>query len=294
MYLNVPDLSVFFEIVQRSVLTGTAGDFIEAFSYLNVRKGLNLITNFLTSGHIHADRAIQTYMTDARYIFPFHEVFKGAIYGQWKYFKEVRAECFNLFDSKHNSKNLRLLRFCLLSHLYTNAKASEKTAEVSVQECIEIFSKIGANSGQIITTLTDMVKYDLIKSTESKEIEQDSKVFITKTGGYYYAILSNSMPYIEACMYDTTIDDLGVWHELSALTNQIETENSISVRMKIRKTRCQLFLNYLKSIEVENLSLLTPYKHPEHVSRILMSAEKEFDLAIIRSTGIEKRLSGQR
>jgi GTPase SAR1 family protein len=54
MAIDVPDLSVFFDIVQRSILQGPAGDFIDYLSDLNIRRGLKLVTNFLTSGHIQA------------------------------------------------------------------------------------------------------------------------------------------------------------------------------------------------------------------------------------------------
>lgn len=43
MHLNVPDLSVFFDIVQRSILQSDAGDYVEAVADLNIRRGLQLV-----------------------------------------------------------------------------------------------------------------------------------------------------------------------------------------------------------------------------------------------------------
>jgi hypothetical protein len=93
MHLAVPDLSLFFDIVQPSLLGGVAGDYVEALADLDIRRGLNLVTSFLNSGHIQADRLLRPYMEESRRPqFPFHEVFKGTFLGQWKVFKEKRSD----------------------------------------------------------------------------------------------------------------------------------------------------------------------------------------------------------
>ena len=277
--LKVPDLSVLFEVAQKSLLSGRAANFIESFAGLNIRKGLSLVINFLNSGHVHADRALQTYLSGEDYTFPFQEVFKGAILGQWKYFKELRCDCINLFDSKLHSKKLRLLRLCLLAHLYANAKA-EETAQVEVLKCVSIFSKLGANSDQITQVLTDLLKYGLIKQTDAAELTKDSVVFITKTGGYYFLELSCRMVYVETCMYDTVIDDIKIWHELSALTQLIESEGDIEKRMGLRRKRSDTFIKHISEIEKDNMLALGSDSHQPHVDRVAMAVGEEFDIAL--------------
>src|SRR4029450_3358516 len=80
MTLQVDDLSNFFDIVQSSILKAEAGDLIEKIADSNIRKGLKLVNNFLTSGHVQADRALTSFLKGERkYRFPFHEIFKGAV-----------------------------------------------------------------------------------------------------------------------------------------------------------------------------------------------------------------------
>ena len=281
MVLTVPDLSKFFEIVQTSLLSGAAADFIESFGGQNIRRGLGIVINFLNSGHIQADRALNAYLTsDTNYTFPFHEVFKGSILGQWKYYKESRSpECINIFDSRLNSKRLRLLRLYILGYLYTNAQ-SEETTVVAAAKCIEIFSKIGASTRQTLFVLKDLIKYQLIKETNSAEVNKDSHIFITKSGAYYFISLGTRLSYVEACLHDTTLDDLDVWHELSAITQSIEGEQDIAKKMNLRKERVKLFSNYLKLIEDEGSNLLGPDHHQPFIGRMSVCLDREFNSAL--------------
>ena len=252
MQLSIPDLSVFFDIVQRSVLHGQAGDYIENMSDLNVRRGLNLITNFLTSGHIQADRAIKSYIEgQTTYFFPFHEVFKGTALGQWKYYKENRAECVNLFDSRCGPKRIRLLRIALLHHLTESAR-KENTTQVSVNKCIDICTELGADETDVTSTLEFLRQNGLIRSTTAEPIVAESTVHITLCGAYYFKRLCRAFTYAEQCMLDTAIEDSGIWEELNSITSQIETQHvDIPERMRLRRKRMSTFMGYL--IELEKL-----------------------------------------
>lgn len=254
-HIIVPDLSVFFEIVQRSVLTSEAGDFIDAISDVNIRKGLTLVTNFLTSGHIQADRAIKSYLSGQHdYQFPFHEIFKGTMLGQWKHYKEDRAECINLFDSRLGAKSLRLLRLYLLKYLRINAQDQNKI-EVPAIKCVELFSKSGASEVQILTTLNLLYRFGYIRNISAEDISIDSTIAITRSGSYISKYLNKKLSYVEACMHDTAIEDSNVWNDLIDITEQIEFEHDIPTRVQMREERVEIFTNYLLSLESKFLEL---------------------------------------
>ena len=252
--LRVPSIADFFEIVQRSVLSGRAGEFIESMADTNVRRGLSMITHFLTSGHIEADRAIRKYVDGARsYTFPFHEVFKGSMLGQWKHLREGRSELVNLFDAKHGSRKLRLLRLLLLDFLAKRAQI-ESTVEVPVADCIELCSHYAAAPHHVIDTLNFLYDSSLIRNVHLDHIGSESTVVITKSGGYYIKFLSATFPYVEVCMFDTAIDtqtDESLWDELISLTSTIDHTFRLPVRMQYRKERISLFLGYLQDLENE-------------------------------------------
>jgi len=259
VHIKVPDLSVFFDIVQTSVLSGEAGDFIDAISDTNIRKGLTLFTNFLTSGHIEADRAISSYLGGLiHYRFPFHEVFKGTMLGQWKYYKEDRASCLNLFDSKLGAKATRLLRLHLLKFLRINAQ-DQNHIEVPVSKCVEIFSRGGASQGNIIDCLNLLQKFGYVRTISGEAIDDESVVAITRSGAYISKFLNRKLVYVEACLFDTAIEDSEAWSDLTAMTGTIETEHDVPTRLQLREERVDYFLQYLSTIESRFLANLRDY-----------------------------------
>lgn len=283
MKLNVPDLSVFFDIVQKSILSGSAGDFIDSLADNNIRRGLTLVTNFLTSGHIQADRAIKNYIEgDQGFTFPFHEIFKGSVLGQWKYYREGRAECINVFDSGLGVKSSRLLRLYLLKHLWYAAR-SDSSKEVPTVECINIFSKLGISENQIIGCINNLDEFGLLRNISTESITTDSQVVITRRGGFYIKYLSHKMPYVESCIYDTAIDDDDVWEVLSNITTQIENEPYIPKRMEMRRDRILYFLDYMSEIEKQNLKQMGDYDYLQCFDQIKKDLTAEVDLAIIKS-----------
>ncbi len=250
-YLHVPDLGVFFDIVQQSILRGHAGDFIEAMADLDIRRGLSLVQNFLTSGHIEANRALTHYLTgDTQYYFPFHETFKGAMLGKWRYFQEQRSDCINVFDSRLGSRRLRLMRFHILQFLLQRAK-SESSLEVPVKEICDFICPIGATPQQVLNVLAFLYSNKLLRTTTSGMLEVDSSVVATRSGGYYAKLLSKTFVYCEECMYDTAIDSHDSWERMRDLTNDILKSTNKYQRMHTRFVRMDYFFKNLSELEQE-------------------------------------------
>lgn len=281
--LKVPDLSIFFDIVQKSVLTGESGTFIDASADENVRKGLTLVTNLLTSGHIQADKAVGNYLKgDYGYQFPFHEVFKGTMLGQWKYFKEERAECINLFDSRLGSKTLRLLRLFILRFLMLNAY-DENEAEVPATECINLFSKAGASEVQTLECLDYLDKNGLIRNIAAEAVQRNSSVAITRRGAYLSKVVTKRFVYVEECMYDTAIEDGEVWQKLQNLTVEIERQRAVPAQLVSRKRRIEDFLGYLETLEGKFLKLLGNYDDLASIGMIRKSVIREAGIAVSKA-----------
>ncbi|MBS1686866.1 MAG: hypothetical protein JSS76_19165 [Bacteroidetes bacterium] len=273
---TVQDLSVFFDIVQTSLLNETSGKFIESLSDGNIRRGINLVGNFLTSGHIRADIAIKTYLTDGQYFtFPYHEVFKGSVLGQWKYYKEERAELINLFDSKLNSERLVLVRLYILKYLLLRAKDAN-TIETPIKIIVSTFTKIGMSESQILKLLYIFQRNNLIRTTTAEIVHNNSIVLITSSGGYYASILFKRFEYIENIMYDTAIFNDNAWEDLSALSNLIETEHRVYDRVKLRSERMKRFIQYLEILESATFENMESIKY----LRLVPSISKAVNLQL--------------
>jgi hypothetical protein len=256
MTLRVPDLSIFFEIVQQSVLRGEAGDYVDAVADFNIRRGLDLVTNFLTSGHIQADRAVKTYIDgDRSYRFPFHEIFKGTMLGQWRHFREDRSELVNLFDARMTHRSLRLLRLHILRFLFVQAQHKD-TLEVPFGDLHTVLSGAGASEGDVLGCLRFLRGHGLVRTLDAMEVTGDSTIVISRSGGYYLEELSQRMPYVEECLFDTAIEDTNSWMRLSELSAEIEAESSVAQRMVMRRKRLDEFLNYMGALEEDIVAFL--------------------------------------
>jgi len=65
MQLTIENLGVFFDIAHSTLLKETSARLIECLADGNIRKGVSLVSNFLTSAHIQADRALYNYLNKA-------------------------------------------------------------------------------------------------------------------------------------------------------------------------------------------------------------------------------------
>ncbi len=250
--LYIPDLSVFFEIAHTSLLSQSSGHLIENLCNGDIRHGITLVTTFLTSGHIQADRAIKNYLDGNLRPLPPHEIFKGSILGQWKYYREDRADAVNLFNSKLGPIKLQLLRIFIINFLIVRAK-NKDSVETPFSEILQLFSKLGASTKQLLEVLNFLYKNKLVRSTDVQDINESSSVFVTQSGGYYSKILCKRMDYVELVMLDTPILTNHYWEQLSPLTDEIDHEHSIVDRMSLRKERLEIFLKYLGYLESTTL-----------------------------------------
>lgn len=276
--LNVSDLGLFFKIVQKSVLNEANSKLLEYLSDRNTRKGITLIQNFLTSGHIQADKAIRDYVDgESQFAFPFHEVFKGSVLGPWKYYKEDRSEVINIFDSRLGSKKQQLVTLYLLKNLQINARIDQ--AEVEFNSIVEFISNFGASRDLAQTIINRLLANGLVHTNE-KHLE-NPRYFITLCGGYYINNMCKMLVYVETIMYDTNIFDAEVYNKLSEITYLIEHTGDWLDRMVLRKNRLELFFQYLKESE-EILAKEIELKDFLMIYEIESNVMKEIDNAIKR------------
>lgn len=279
--LRVDDLSIFFNIVQKSLLNEQNGQFLEYLSDRNPRKGISYIQNFLSSAHIQANKAIQNYVQgEASFIFPYHEVFKGCMLSQWRYYKEKHSDAINIFDSGIHSKNLQLIRLHILHLLYQYSK-TENTVEVDTNIIIKTISRFGISEDKIIELLGKLVKNQLILSNNDQI--NNPQYSLTLTGGYYLNILCRKMVYIESVLYDTSILDSSWFEKLSNQTLAIEQEYNPADRLVLRKDRIETFMDYLVIIEDIAIDENDKLMHLNMIKQIKSAVLIECEVAIRKS-----------
>jgi len=277
MQLTIENLGIFFDIAHSTLLKESSARLIECLADGNIRKGVSLVSNFLTSAHIQADRALYNYLNKAVVRgLPFHEVFKGSILGPWKYYKEERAEAINILDAGFNSRTLQLLRAYILKFLFYRAK-DKNSNEVPVTKIHETFSVLGASENHIIKVIGDLYQNGLINSATSKQIDIGSTISINLSGAYYFSFLLRTFEYLETVMFDTQILIEEFWERLLPLNEETEFESNIYQRIVKRRDRILIFLSYLKRLEQDGI---------KQTNLALYSITNEIDLSLNRSLNI--------
>jgi len=253
MPLKIEDLGIFFDIAHSTLLKEPSARFIESVCDGNIRKGIVLVSNFLTSAHIQADRALYNYL-NKRIIrnLPFHEVFKGSVLGPWTFYKEDRSEVMNILNSGFKSKSLIFLRVYLLKLLFFKAK-DKNTMDTPVKKIAETFSQIGATENHVLKTLSDLYQNKLINTIDSKDITIASTVTITLSGGYFYNYLLKRFEYLESTMFDTPIFNDDFWDQIFSLSEEIHFEHKTVDRVLMRRDRMLAFYEYIKAIETDTI-----------------------------------------
>jgi GTPase SAR1 family protein len=277
---QVQNLGVFFEIVAGSLLDKESGFMIEILSAGDVRRGLRLVREFLASGHASADKALHNYLTNGSYHFPIHEVFKGAILGQKKYYREEESALLNIYDAKLGLPLLPLLRLRIVYYLIK--KASDATFEgIKFKEISDELYQIGVAHKDAEKVVQDLLYAKAIQTYNGLPLSQDSVLIPTRLGGYFVHDLSRRLMYLEPCILDSIIYDDDAWEKLQDLTQQIEHSVKMD-RIDLRMARVECFLQYLLQKDQEwvvkckryNLSELW---HSEMVKELKPSIESEIE-----------------
>jgi hypothetical protein len=244
---HVPDLSVFFEIVSRSILADPSGYLIEALSGSDIRRGLEFIREFLASGHTSADHALMSYLTDGSYHFPRHEIFKGVVFGQRKYYREETSQLLNIFDAKLGNSKTQLLRLRILLRLVT--LASDPTFEGATTENIagDLY-RLGVPQESVVQVLKDICNARFLQTSDRLQLHEGSQVYPTRLGGFIVNELASTFMYFEPCLLDAHIYSEPDWLKLNEVTSTIE---SVPWRQRIdlRIQRAEHFLEYINMLE---------------------------------------------
>ncbi len=244
----VPDLSIFFEVVSGSLLSGDSGFLLEVLSGGDIRRGLHLVREFLASGHTSADKALQVYMASGAYQFPTHEVFRAVVLGARRYFREEESVLLNIFDSKLGTSSLQLIRLNILAR-FVHLASSPSFDGLRSEEIVEQFHRLGVPAADVEGPLRALVDSRMLKTADGLEFSRESVLVPTRLAGFSLQVLSGQFAYLEMCTLDSLIHDSLTWEKIRELTTQIEQPSRSLAKIPLRLDRTEVFLLYLRQLE---------------------------------------------
>lgn len=292
--LKVPDVSIFFDIVAQSILAEDAGFMIERLSGGDVRRGLSLVREFLSSGHTTADRALKAYIDDGRYHFPAHEIFKGAVLGKRKFYREEESLLPNLYCSKLGVEGVLLLRFHIVHRLVTLA-ANPGFEGLAASEITDQLHRVGVPAADVNAVLQTLFHARVISTTDGLPLSDKSVVIPTRLAGYLALVLGTSFHYVEMCLIDSYIYNDETWKTIGESTRQIEAESDQLAGIMMRIDRVRIFLKYLSMIEekwiveCKRRDLESSWGKQILATTVSQSIEKDFEKVITSAKRMASR-----
>jgi hypothetical protein len=271
MKLDVADATAFLDLIRRSIIEGTDSgeicEMIESVSSRNMRNSLNIIYNFLTSGHTKLEKYFWEYAKSTNTsCIPFHEFLSSVMLNDLAYYSESNSEYFiNIFTrypAFRDSHFTRLRILKLIEHLSPN-NSYKPEDYISINTIIDQFASAGFDVASTKKHLYTMVENKLLETdvaiTEYDDLKKhklmDCSVHLSSSGYYYLTTLSREYTYIQCILPDVPVTDADVYSCLLGIYNPPRYPD-LNINLQSTLEAVTIFLDYLKKQEKEELATL--------------------------------------
>ncbi len=247
--LNSESLVIFLQTLLYSLKNNK--DIAELFTNItggNIRSAIELVTSFIGSPNVDAEKINRIMEERGRYIIPVHEFTKSALLGDYSHYNPDTSMAMNLFDVKFSDSKEHFLVPILLALLDSEHEKKDKDGFISTKNILTECQSFGF--------VTDQTEYALRRSTNKKIIETSQRITFaedesgligempaffrgTSIGAYHLKKWMGSFAYLDAMVFDTPIFD--------SITRKLLMENLESLHIKHRYDRAKIFKTYLKT-----------------------------------------------
>lgn len=242
MRVNFSSLGDFLHILKASFNANP--DLVEALENLaggNVRIALDMVRQFLGSGHVNSEKILEHFRRDGFYVIPKHEFIRAIMFGDSVFFDPTSSIFVNIFDIRNPNPRDHFVVPIILGLL-----CSKDRAEVIGDSWVyaaEIYAEIqgfGVEVDEFLGALNWSKERKLIDTDTDNVVTEDAlQVFrcrINTRGAFHHKKVAGAFYYLDAVIVDTPILDPQILRHIGAGW-------SISERI----TKVAYFLRYLSS-----------------------------------------------
>lgn len=248
--IHIDNLSLFIKVLLESLRRNKSlGEFIENITGGNVRQALTFITGFIGSPNVEAEKIINTYEHEGRYIIPVHEFSKQALLGEYSHFDPNTSLAMNIFDVGLADESEHFLVPLILSLLSERNDIQDRDGFLDTKIIIDELQTLGFIPAQTESALRKTTNKKLIETSQRFTFEEDetgligempTKFRLTSIGQYHLKRWISDFAYLDAMLFDTPIFNPEV---TSSMRSTCESFNILD-----RYNRSVSFKNYLTSV----------------------------------------------
>jgi Cdc6-like AAA superfamily ATPase len=230
-------------------------DYLSFTTYPNIREGLMVFKQFLTSGHTD----VHTYIMRERFkderrlnkqIIPIHEFVKSLGLHSKLYYNSDYSIIKNLFippqDSSDHFLNIYILKY--FHEIFEKNGSVNKY--ISISECIKCFIDLGYRPNLINDSIKRLISYNMLESDdnisdiESITLESGINLAISSKGFYYFVDLITTFTYQDLCLQDTPIYEVEHFEKIKTCFPLSDNNGRRDLGGRVNTVRA--FIDYLK------------------------------------------------
>lgn len=242
--IKLKKLDELLEILQYSLRTNKQLlEFIENISNGNIRQAIDMVKNFLGSGHVNTEEILEKneknlISNNCPYLISVHQFLRAIIYGDYIFFDPNRSIVTNIFDVRSYDRKEHFLTPFLLGILNAHLNTSQNNGFLETQKVFTNLQRIGYTVKQIEEVLEFSLSKKLVeRSSRGKETKLNTvptMIRLTSIGIYHLCNLCKFFTYIDAILVDVPIFN-------EETKRQLKDVDSITDRLY----RAKIFIDYL-------------------------------------------------
>ncbi len=210
----------------------------------NVRSVIDLVTRFIGSPNVDAEKIIDIMERKNEYLIPLHEFTKSALLGEFSHYNPDTSVAMNIFDICAPDIKEHFLVPMIIAYMDENDKDTDKDGFILTGLIINEFQNLGFTIKQIEDALRRTTNKKLIETSQRITFEEDetgligelpSSFRITTVGAYHLKCWIPTFTYLDAMVFDTPIFDTEVTGKLTSEINSFEISHRLNRAMEFRK-----------------------------------------------------------
>ena len=250
---HLPDVIKFAYLLRQSVLhnRGRRASF-ESLAMGNLRRAMEVFSEFIISGHTDADKMLSIYNQDHSYDIPLHEFIKSIGLGDQRYYQSNLSAILNLYSVGDESRPSHFTKWRLLEYLFfhrTRSSFAFGMGFIPTDTIKSEFRKIGTSEIDIVESLKLLGSHALVENDLYDFKTVSAAYRITPAGRYYMRFLAGRFSYLDLVLQDTPISDTSTFHKIKELIGSRDMDD--------RFARITAFVQYLNNEEEREYPVIT-------------------------------------
>lgn len=247
--LDVENLSIFLRTLIFSL--GQNKDLTELLTNItggNIRAVVELVTKFIGSPNVDAEKIIKIEKEKGSYLIPVHEFSKSALLGDYSHYNPETSLAMNTFDVSYPDPKEHFLLGMILGYLASNNTPKNNDGFVQTDQIMDEFQAQGFTVEQLENSLRRATNKKVIETSQRLTFAEDetgligempTSFRINTIGAYHSKRWMYSFAYLDAMVFDTPIFDDSVMERL--------VQKAESFYIGDRYERAVIFKEYLLS-----------------------------------------------